>query len=285
MLTHSEMSARTHRVAPVVFAGALLVTWARGQATPAPGGPSQPTATQTPADAAARARQHFQRGRELYQEGAYREAIAELEAAHTLDPRAKDLVYNLSIVNEKLGQIDAAIQYLHGYLDMELEAQERVRAEAMLKRLEGSKKEVVVTPLVVPPPTAPTQTAPPETPPAKGARGRIDAATVAVGGVAVAGLAVGTVFGIKALTDRPSGLVAGKNATYTQIQSDESHAHTEGIVADIGFGVGVAAAAVTAYLYFGRTKSVAPPPPEKTVSLVPVVVGGRGAVLVLGGSF
>jgi tetratricopeptide (TPR) repeat protein len=269
------MVGRTQRVAWVVLAMALVVTSARAQ------GGSTSSSSQTSAEAAAQARQHFQHGRELYQQGAYRDAIKELEAAHALDPRAKYLVYNLAVVSERLGQLDAAIQYLDAYLQMDLEAQERVRAEAMLKRLEGSKKEVVVAPVVVPPPVV--QPPPPQV--SKPPRGRIDAATVAVAATAVAGLAVGTIFGIKALVDRPTGLVAGKNASYTTIQSDEQHAHTEAIVADVGFGVGVAAAAVTAYLYFGRRKSAAPPQQERLLSLVPVVEGGRGAVLVLGGTF
>jgi hypothetical protein len=104
---------------------------------------------------------------------------------------------------------------------------------------------------------------------------------------AVAGVAVGVVFGIKALGDQGKNLVSGKDGNTPQtLQEDQQHAHTEAIVADVGFGVGVAAAAITAYLYFGRTKNAATPPPtEKTVSVVPVVTGGHGAVLVLGGSF
>jgi tetratricopeptide (TPR) repeat protein len=277
------MHGRTHRVARVVLATALTVSLAHAQGG-SQGGSSPGPASQTSPEAAARAREYFQKARDHYQTGAYREAIKELEEAHRLDPRAKDLVYNLAIVNERLAQIDAAIEYVKSYLQMDLEAQERVRAEAMLKRLEGSKSEVLVAPPVVPPPVVePPSTAPPPPPP----RGRVDAATVTVGGVAVAGLAVGTIFGIKALVDRPTGQVAGeKGATVASIQSDESHAHTEAIVADVGFGVGVAAAAVTAYLYFGRRKSAGPPREEKVVSLVPVVVqGGRGAVLVLGGTF
>jgi tetratricopeptide (TPR) repeat protein len=280
MIAASRMNARTHRTAWVVLAVALLASTASAQ-----GGSATAHGQETPPDVAARARQHFQKGRELYQAGAYREAIGELEAAHSLDPRAKDLVYNLAIVNEKLGQIDGAIQYLHVYLEMELEAQERVHAEATLKRLEGSKKEVVVAPISLPPTTGST---PPETatPPPPPPNGRIDAATVAVGGTAVAGVAVGVIFGIKALGDRPTNVVSGKDGQNPQtLAADQSHAHTEGIIADVGFGVGVAAAAITAYLYFGRPKAAAHPRPENTVSVTPVVSGGHGAVLLLGGTF
>ena len=110
-------------------------------------------------------------------------------------------------------------------------------------------------------------------------------------------MAVGTVFGVKALGDQPSGLVSGKDGnTAASIADDQQHAHTEGIVADVGLGVGVAALAITAYLYFGRTKATAPAkvgeasplqkaPAEKSVPVVTVAAGGHGAVFVLGGRF
>jgi tetratricopeptide (TPR) repeat protein len=284
------MKARTHRTSRFAVAAALVVSGAQGQGgTAPPAGPAGGTThTETSPDAAARAKQHFQRGRELYSQGAYREAITELEAAHKLDPTAKDLVYNLSIVNEKLGQIDEALHYLHAYLEMDLEAPERTRAEAAVKRLEGSKKEVVV-PFVAPVPTPPrvASTGTPEKPPPTSQpHGRVDAATVTFAATSVAGLAVGAIFGIKALSDQPSGLVSGKDGnTPTSIEALQQHAHTEGIVADVGFGVGVAALAVTAYLYFGRTKAAAPDKAGVSVPVVTAAAGGHGAVFVLGGKF
>jgi tetratricopeptide (TPR) repeat protein len=278
-----RMKARAHRVARCILAVACTVSAAQAQGVSrnAAGG----RAPEISPDAAARARQHFQRGRELYQVGAYREAIDELQQAHELDPTAKDLVYNLAIVNEKLGQIDPALRFLHDYLEMELEPQERSRAEAMVKRLEGSKKEVLVAAPVPPVPLPPPESPPPaaaEHP----AHGRLDAATLAVGGVAVAGFAVGALFGVKALVDRPSGTSGENGITPMSLQAEQSHAHTEGIVADVGFGVGVAALAITAYLYFGRTKSAAPPRSGTSWFFAPATTsGGKPSVLILGGRF
>src|SRR5262245_11990275 len=44
-----------------------------------------------------KAQEHFQRAKELYSTGKYPEAIAELEVARGLDPKAKDLVLNIAI--------------------------------------------------------------------------------------------------------------------------------------------------------------------------------------------
>jgi tetratricopeptide (TPR) repeat protein len=283
------MNARTQRASRLGLAAVLAVSlspWlALGQSAPTNGGASgRPTAGETPPEAAARAKQHFQKGRELYYAGSYREAIVEFEAARSLDPHAKDLVFNLAIVNEKLGQIDPAIRYVHVYMEMDLDAQERTKADAYLKRLEGAKKEVV--PIVAPTPTATSTATPPPSNETSQPHGRVEAAAVTAAAFAVGGVAVGTIFGIKALKDQPpSTFVTGKDGTLQQYQADQQHAHTEAIVSDVGFGVGVAAAAIAAYLYFGRTKERAPARSETTVSAGPVTDGGHGAVLVVVGSF
>ncbi len=277
------MRARGHILLGTVLAVAALSSPASAGG-PTPGGAA--AQGETSPEAVARAKEHFQKGRELYQAGAYREAIGELEAAHALDPHAKDLVYNLAIVNEKLGQIDSAINYVHRYQEMDLDPPERARADAYLKRLEGAKKEMETSrpgPVVVVPPGPAGDETPPQPEPQQ-PRGRIDAATLTAAGVAVAGFGVGIVLGVKALADRPTNFVAGKTGTFQELESQQQSAHNEAIVADIGLGVGVAAAAVTAYLYFGRTKK----PRDKTttrVTVSPVASGGQGAVVMLGGSF
>ncbi len=88
------------------------------------------------------ARRHYDKARADYEQGAYREAIAELDAAHALDPNAKDLVFNLGVVHEKLGDIEDALQWFRLYATMNLTPQEADRAEAYVRRLEGAKKEI-----------------------------------------------------------------------------------------------------------------------------------------------
>lgn len=224
------------------------------------------------------AQQHFQRAKDLYQGGSYREAIAELEAARLLDPKAKDLVFNLGIVHEKLAKFDEAITFFRQYMEMEgVTASERGKAEQIIKRIEGAKREVPVKPL---PQTGPTEPVAPGTP-EDTRRGRIDAYTLTAGAVAVVGLGLGTTLGIVALANRPSkDFVTGVDGSYDDLKNKTDSAHTQAIIADVGFGVGILAAAVTAYLYFGRTKE--PAKHSISTSIAPVASGG---VLLLGGSF
>jgi tetratricopeptide (TPR) repeat protein len=228
----------------------------------------------SPANVAA-ARRHFDRAKAYYAQGAYREAIGELEAAHALDPNAKDLVFNLGVVHEKLGDIDDALKWFRLYTSMNLTDQERDRAEAYLRRLEGAKKEVEAKQAAAAAGSS-SAASPPPPPPEKPQRGRIDAYTIAAASVAVVGLGVGTALGIKALIDKPaSNEVLGTNFTYPQLVSKTNEAHNEAIGADIGFGVAVAAAAVTAYLYLGRPRSTSSPATgSTTVSAAPLTGGG-----------
>ena len=66
-------------------------------------------------EAKAAAQAHFMRTKDLYASGKYQEAIKELELAHELDPTAKDLVFNLGSVSEKLARYDDALKYYHAY--------------------------------------------------------------------------------------------------------------------------------------------------------------------------
>ena len=226
------------------------------------------------------AQQHFQRAKDLYQTGAYREAIAELTQARGLDPKAKDLVFNLGVVHEKLGKFDEAITFFRQYMEMEgVTPAEHAKAETIIKRIEGAKHEV---PAATATATAPVESPPP--PPEKLPHGRIDAATIAAGSVAIIGLGVGTAFGILAVSSKPSDFVTGRDGTYADLQQKTSDAHTQAIVADVGFGVGIVAAVVTAYLYFGRTK-VASEPKRTGFALPSAASVPSGGVLMLGGSF
>jgi tetratricopeptide (TPR) repeat protein len=266
---------------------------ALAQQRPTPNGSAAPSslAPETPSNEPKtkeqlEAQQHFQRAKDLYQTGAYREAIAELTQARGLDPKAKDLVFNLGIVHEKLGKFDEAITDFRQYMEMDgVTAAERAKAENIIKRIEGAKREV---PAATPAPgtTAPVEPTPP--PADETAHGRIDAATIVAGSVAVVGLGLGATFGVLALSNKPSGFVTGRDGSYVDLQAQASDAHTQAIVADVGFGVGIVAAAVTAYLYFGRTK-VEPRvarEPKRTGFVVPSAARvPSGGVFLLGGSF
>ncbi len=223
------------------------------------------------------AREHFEKARAFYAQGSYREAVAELEAAHSLDPSAKDLVFNLGVVHEKLADISEALEWFELYTTMSLTAQERERAESYIKRLEGAKKELA--PPTEPPAPLPDAGQPTlETPavrPAPTRHGRIDAATITAAGIACGTLLFSSVLGIKALADRPSsGFVIGRDGTLDELTHATHFAHDEAMIADIGFGVSIVAGVTAAILYLGRPKDAPASARLPKVSVAPLAGGG-----------
>lgn len=92
-----------------------------------------------------KAEQHYKRARELYSLGRYREAIAQLEAALKLDPGGAELLYNLGLVHEKLGEADEAIDAYRRYLKAlgpEADEEEVAKIRSAIKRLDGAKTDL-----------------------------------------------------------------------------------------------------------------------------------------------
>jgi tetratricopeptide (TPR) repeat protein len=273
---------------------------------------AQDTTTPTAANVAA-ARKHFEKARTCYQQGAYREAVTELEAAHSLDPTAKDLVFNLGVVHEKLADIDEALKWFRLYTTMDLAAPERDRADAYIRRIEGAKREleekqatpppplppeapapaVEPTGVFAPPPTAvpaPLPSAQPSSPisspppPAHAGVGRVDALTLTAAGLSTAALAFGIVMAVKAEKDMPgANYVTGRNGNINDLQNLVDQAHREAILADIGFATALVSAIGATYLYFGRSRHVsAAPYGSATVSAGPM---SGGAMMIVKGCF
>jgi len=235
----------------------------------------------SPANEAA-ARRHFERARDCYAQGSYRDAIAELEAAHALDPNAKDLVFNLGVVHEKLGHIEDALRWSRLYVTMDLTPAEREKADAYVHRLEGAKKELqedrpapdtsAVAPLVSPVPSRPP---PPERPSGT----RMNALAAGLGGVSIAGLGFGVILAVKAEQDRPpSPFVTGRDGTYADLADRQVIAHREAITADVGFGVAAAAAVATVVLLVARMRDRAAVQASTHLTAVPLR-GGSGVLL------
>ena len=126
------------RAAPVFAIVLALATTVAPSLADAPKGNAAPTATasaQSVADAAkekkerqARAVDLHDEAKALYERGLYRRAITKLEAALTLDPEGKELVYNLALIHEKLAEADIAEGYYLRYIDMETDPKARERA-------------------------------------------------------------------------------------------------------------------------------------------------------------
>ena len=105
---------------------------------------SRPASAQSLEEGAhAEAQRHFAKARELYGQGNYRDARLELLEAKRLDPTSKELVFNLGIVDEKLALFDEALEQFRGYREMaDVTEAEKSRADAIILRLEGAKKQL-----------------------------------------------------------------------------------------------------------------------------------------------
>lgn len=121
----------------------VLATSAVAPRTHAQDAPEDAAPKKTPAQQSAE--RHYKRARELYQLGRYREAIAQLEAALRLDPKGAELLYNLGLVHEKLGDADEAIDAYKRYLDVlgpDADPEEVAKIKGIIRRLEGAKSEL-----------------------------------------------------------------------------------------------------------------------------------------------
>jgi tetratricopeptide (TPR) repeat protein len=197
--------------------------------------------------------------RALYQQGRYRDAVKRLEEARVLDPAAKELPYNLALVHEKLGELDDAVRYMTMYAAMETDPVEKERAEKAVERLEGARKDLAAheekPPAPPPPPeetaAPPAVIAPPPPPPAP--RGKLDKWTIGTAGLSVVALGAGTFFGVSALRQSPNDPTTSPGGTTVgQLREDASEAHRNATMADVGFGVAIAAGAAAIILYFTR---------------------------------
>ncbi len=243
----------------------------------APRTPAQPDAQAAPSSAEIeQARKHFETALEHYSRGQYRAAVDELERARALDPTGKDLVYNLALVHEKLGQFEQSLGYYRQYLEMESDADERARTEATLARLEGALREQRSR-------TVSERISAPDRPGSSESRspGYADQWVWAAGGVAALALLTGAVLGIRALALEPGQSDAtGGGRSIDDYREDAHSAHRAAVAADISFAVGLACASTATVLYFGRT----PPLQEQTALRTPAV-RGAGALVQLGARF
>jgi tetratricopeptide (TPR) repeat protein len=176
--------------------------------------------------------EHFERALTWYRSGKYRLAIDELNLALERDPGGKDLVFNLALVQEKLGDLEGAIRSLVRFQSLEKDPVELGRAEQAIERLRGAQAELAANQPQSPQPPAPVCDPPPRV------RGKYDAWVVGTGSAAIASFVVGTVFVARALA-MGSGSEAGS-------------ARNSALIADFAFATSVLAGAGSLGLYLGR---------------------------------
>ena len=212
----------------LVLSSGMVVPRAMAQTDDEPAKPMTPAKKE--------AEQHYKRARELYQLGRYREAIAQLEAALKLDPQGAELLYNLGLVHEKLGDADEAIDAYRRYLSVlgdDADPEEKKKIEGVIKRLEGAKQELAAREA--------NQTEHRFTP--------LDLGLVIGGGVS---LAVATVFGVMALgKDRDArNFVVGSGGSPNDRDVLMHDAHVDAAVADVFGVIGIACVGAALTLYF-----------------------------------
>ncbi|MEP7121483.1 MAG: tetratricopeptide repeat protein [Byssovorax sp.] len=204
--------------------------------------------------------------RELHAHGRYRAAVAKLEAALALDPHGKELVYNLALIHERLGEIDPAVGYYRRYLEAETDPREREKIEGVLQRLEGAKQD-----LVAPAGSPAAPVAAPVVAPSRS----FGPWVIVSGAVGAMGLFTGVVLGISALARSPGASAAtGPGVTADDLLASAKAAHRQAVGADIALLIGLAATGAAVGIHLGSRASAGaapkPPPPRVDLALGPL---------------
>jgi len=214
-------------------AGSIASTSTRARADDAPADDAE---AKPPSPKKVEAERHYKRARELYQLGRYREAIAQLEAALQLDPEGAELLYNLGLVHEKLGDVDEAVDAYRRYLKVlgpDADPEEKKKIEGTIRRLEGAKKEL-------------------EAREAKQTEHRFTPLTTGLlvgGGVSIA---VAVVFGVLAVNKdhEARDFVVGSGGTATDRDALSRTAKGDALFADVFGALGVVAVGSALTLFF-----------------------------------
>lgn len=225
--------------------------------------------------------EHYNRGREHYQAGRYREALVELETALTTDPRSPNLVYNVARVHELLGQLDAASQFYQRYRDMlpQAEHEERERVDAILLRLQGAQEHV--GPIAAPPKEV---LRPPE--PMRMKRGVADAAFWTMATMGASALVAAAATGALALKEEKDArdFVVGADGTAQELSKSYRRADRLALSSDATLVIGTTFAVTSILLYMLRVQAVpVEGPAEKTASFS-LGASTKGVMLTIGAS-
>jgi tetratricopeptide (TPR) repeat protein len=184
-----------------------------------------------------RARTHFESGQNHYEAGAYEAAIREFEAAYDLSGKT-GLLYNLYLAHERAGNLERAEQYLGQYLDQGELGQDR--RQMLEQRLQNLRQRIESE--QGPAAQAPSQPAPARKPTSETAG--LPASATASFVLAGVGIATFAVFaGLSEAEDQSLADDCGVDALKVCSDDDVSKLRAYNITADVGLGVGLAAAA------------------------------------------
>jgi hypothetical protein len=155
----------------------------------------------------------------------------------------------------------------------------------------GEKSRVILVQFGPPPAPTPTPSAPAAAPATTAAAGTADhgdtpqgtrTSAWVFGGLAVAAFGAEAYFGISGLSDRSSLKSQPCAQTASCSESSVDSIRTKFTVADIALGVGIASAAISAYLFLAPPAETAPSHPSTTSSVDVVPVPGGAAMSVAG---
>ncbi len=246
------------------------------------GAPAHAQGQDTAGDQDTRARELFENGARLYDEGLYEEAIAAWQAAHDLSKKPL-LLFNIANALERIGKYQQALDHLNQYRALapssERDTLER-RMRNIERRIEEEKANGSVDPIAAasqPVQVKSTSTRAASTGPHPAGIGLV------VGGAA--GLAVGGVFGGLALRERASAralCVDGADGTTLCPATAKEHLDSDrswSLGGDIAFAAGGVALGAGVIILIVEATS-----PAKTAALrfTPSVGPGGAAVLLQG---
>lgn len=241
-------------------ATAPLTAWA----VPPPDAPAKPSAPDLE-----RARELFENGKGLYQEGSYAAAIAAFRQAYALsgDPV---LLYNIALAHDRAGDFDGALEYLEYYRAFAPESEraaleekeESLRKRRLRARTEDGSEDADGSEdgeVDAPPQSEQADESNDDSTASSQDETQSDSREIfttpvwVLGAVSIVGLGVGTGLGITALRrsdDAEARCGRGENGTVcpAEARSDADSARRLGLGADIAFGVGAAAGVVAIVL-------------------------------------
>jgi hypothetical protein len=261
------MSLRLMHIRPLGFAIALAsLLGALPASAEAPKKKAAPAQNETDSEA----RRLYKEGDKLYAEGDYEGAVRAFEKSYELSQQPA-LQYNLANAYERLGRYDDGVKALQAY-EPHAAGDEREVVRRRIKKLQERADQQRLEKKDAAPTASPSSEPAPDAGAAPAAETTAETTAVATPassppvlgyvllGVGAVGLGVGSYFGLQALSTKSDVEalcpdVGGKKTCSSSADGPLSSNQRNAIVADVGFGVGIAAVAVGAYLVFAGGKS------------------------------
>jgi len=184
--------------------------------------------------------------RKLYLEGRYEEAIRKLKTAIAIDTEGKLLYYNLGLISEKTGELNAALDYYRTLLTLERRPSEQARIVRDIRRVQGAIRQD----------QGQSESdgsfrrrGDYDQPPPGGSAGGASMWTYVAAATAGACFVAGGILAINALAlDPGSEPHSSGSVTVGELESDVRDAHASAVAADVLFIVGLSAAATAVTL-------------------------------------